>query len=70
MEPVVDINHDEPRLVDVRELAKILGMKPSWIYQRTRLNRIPFIKLGQYVRFEPDVVIKFFKDKQTTRDET
>ncbi len=54
------------RLVNVDQMAEILGVPKSWIYERTRQGpmAIPHIKLGAYVRFEPEAVIKFFKDKQ------
>lgn len=53
-------------LVSIREMAKILDVKPSWIYQRTRLGQkaIPHVKLGKYVRFDSDEVIAFFAKKE------
>ena len=53
-------------LVTVDEMAKILNVPKSWIYERTRQGQkaIPFIRLGAYVRFEPEVVINFFKSKE------
>jgi len=35
----------------VEEAAARLGVKPSWIYERTRHNTIPHHKLGKFVRF-------------------
>jgi len=51
----------QPRLVDVRDLAKILNVPVSWLYDRTRLGTIPCVRLGRYVRFDPDEVIAFFR---------
>ena len=53
------------QLVSVQELSKILNVPPSWIYQQTRLGSeaIPFVKIGKYVRFNPDEVINFFRRK-------
>ncbi len=55
------------RLVNVQEMARILGVPPSWIYQRTQHGQgaIPFVKLGKYVRFDPQQVIAFFEAKGT-----
>ena len=42
-------------LLTVDELAAWLKVPPSWIYERTRRRgegRLPFIKLGKYLRFE------------------
>jgi len=49
--------------VTVEELAQILHVHKSWIYARTRQGKtaIPYVKLGAYVRFDPDEVINFFK---------
>ncbi len=53
----------QTNLVDVSEMASILRVPKSWIYQRTRQGQsaIPHVKLGIYVRFDPEEVIKFFR---------
>ncbi len=55
----------EKRLLNPNELADLLGVPLSWVYDRTRLGQtaIPHIKLGKYVRFDADAVLKFFQDK-------
>jgi hypothetical protein len=54
------------RLIDAEEMAAILKVDVSWLYQRTRLGQegIPHVKLGKYVRFDPLTVMEFFKNKQ------
>lgn len=51
------------RLVGIKELAEVLNVKPSWLYQRTRrgMEFIPHIKVGKYVRFDTEEVIRFLK---------
>ena len=51
------------KLVDVREMAQILRVPESWLYERTRRGpkAIPLVRLGKYVRFRPDEVVKFFE---------
>ena len=40
----------------VDEAAERLGVKRSWIYERTRRNTIPHRRLGKFVRFtEQDI---------------
>ena len=59
------------RLVDVRELAQILHVPVSWLYERTRLDKIPCVRLGKYLRFNPEEVLAFFREKSghtTARD--
>ena len=45
------------RLLTVGELAEALQVPKSWIYTRTRVNAIPCVRLGKYVRFRLDSVI-------------
>ncbi len=49
----------DDELLTVAELAQWLKVPPSWIYERTRRRgegRLPFIKLGKYLRFEAAAV--------------
>lgn len=55
---------DNPKkLLKVEQLAELLQVPKSWIYDRTRQGpeAIPFIKMGAYVRFDAEEVINFFK---------
>ena len=49
------------RLVNVEEMARILGVPTSWLYQRTRMNTIPCVRVGKYVRFKPEEVLASFQ---------
>ncbi len=40
-------------LLSVKEVAKLLGVPTSWVYDRVRVEAIPFFKIGKYVRFDP-----------------
>ena len=50
-------------LITIKEMAAILSVPVSWLYQRTRLGQrgIPHVKMGKYVRFNPDEVMEFLK---------
>ena len=39
-------------LVDAAEAGRRLGVPSSWLLQRARERRIPFVQLGKYVRFD------------------
>ena len=44
------------RLFTVEQMAEDLNVPKSWIYGQTRLkgeNRIPYLRVGKYVRFDP-----------------
>jgi excisionase family DNA binding protein len=43
------------RLLTVSEIADVLKVPVSWVYERTRrrgAEKMPHIKLGKYLRFE------------------
>lgn len=54
------------QLLTPQEMAGILNVPVSWIYQHTRLGpaAIPHIKMGKYVRFKASEVIEHFKVKE------
>jgi predicted DNA-binding transcriptional regulator AlpA len=39
-------------LVDIDEAAAFLVVPKSWLYNRTRRNAVPLIRLKKYVRFD------------------
>jgi excisionase family DNA binding protein len=44
-------------LVDAPEMAKRLGVAESWVRTEQRAGRLPFLRLGRYIRFRPAEVI-------------
>ena len=63
---------DVLELMTVADVAALLRVSRSWVYEHTRLrgkprsDRLPHLKLGKYVRFDPHVV-RAFLDRQTAR---
>ncbi|MDZ4180414.1 MAG: helix-turn-helix domain-containing protein [Coriobacteriia bacterium] len=51
----------ERRLLDVRELAAILAVPESWVYQRTADGSIPHVRVGRYVRFDLARVMRWLE---------
>ncbi len=54
---------EEATLITVDELAEILRVPRGWIYERTRLGKIPHVRLGRLVRFKASEVISHFERK-------
>ena len=50
-------NAERPPLLDVDELARWLGVEVVYVRRLVSERRIPFVKLGKYVRFDPDEVL-------------
>lgn len=40
-------------LIDAGGAAEMLGVPKSWVLAEARADRIPHVRLGRYVRFEP-----------------
>ena len=49
-----DLGDQLPRLLDITHLAELLGVTPRHIRRLVFERRIPFIKWGHLIRFDPD----------------
>ncbi len=56
-------------LLTVDDVAALLKVSKSWVYEHTRSRdmprseRLPFLKIGKYVRFEARAVRAFIQKK-------
>ena len=59
-------------LLTVDDVAALLKVSKSWVYEHTRTasrsERIPHVKIGKYVRFDPRLVRAFIDRRMTGRD--
>jgi predicted DNA-binding transcriptional regulator AlpA len=66
--PIRQIQSDPcERLLDVAEVAHLLGMSEAWVRQHAsglRRPSIPSVKLGKCVRFRRETVIEFIKSME------
>lgn len=57
--PTPTITHLDPAaeppagLIDAQAAAELLGVPKTWVLAQARAQRIPHLRLGRYVRFEP-----------------
>jgi excisionase family DNA binding protein len=52
-------------LLTVSEVARLLGVPISWVYQHSRHrgpNQIPHFKVGKYLRFSEQAVLKWLEN--------
>ena len=40
------------RLLDAKQAGELLGVPSTWLLAQARLNAIPHLRLGKYVRFD------------------
>lgn len=38
-------------LLDAAAAARLLSVRPSWIYEAVRAGRLPHLKIGRHIRF-------------------
>jgi excisionase family DNA binding protein len=38
-------------LLDAAAAARLLSVRPSWIYEAVRAGRVPHLKIGRHIRF-------------------
>jgi excisionase family DNA binding protein len=68
----VDDTRDVHDLLTVDDVAALLKVSRSWVYDRTRARhstsseRLPHIKIGKYVRFDRRAVETFLERCRTT----
>ena len=64
---------DLQELLTVDEVAAVLKVSRSWVYEHTRARgtapgeRLPHIKIGKYVRFNPRSVRDFLERRSIDR---
>ena len=46
------------RYCTVKQLAEMLGVPVSQVYRKTREGELPHIRIGKYIRFDPDEVVR------------
>jgi len=51
------------KLLTPQEVADLLSVRKSTIYQWTHQDYIPHIKLGKFVRFNEDNILQWVEDK-------
>jgi predicted DNA-binding transcriptional regulator AlpA len=52
------------QLLTVHEVAQLLHVPASWVYERTRRrssDQLPCVKLGKYLRFEQATITEFIQ---------
>jgi excisionase family DNA binding protein len=50
-------------LTDAEGAAKQLSVPPTWVLAEARADRIPHVRLGRYVRFDPDELAAWWQTR-------
>jgi excisionase family DNA binding protein len=52
-------------LLDATGVADLLGVPKTWVLAEARADRIPHIRLGRYVRFEPSELEAWWRNSRS-----
>ncbi len=55
----------ETNLIDINELARRLSIPKGTLYNWVYLRRIPFVKLGRALRFNPEEIERIVRSSST-----
>ena len=75
--PHIDRAREFLELLTVEDVAALLKVSKSWVYEHTRARsaprseqQLPHVKIGKYVRFDPRLVRAFIDRQMSGRDHT
>lgn len=52
-------------LLSAKDVAAMLGVPTSWVYEQSRKGLIPTVELGRYRRFRLEVVEEWIKKQES-----
>ena len=55
-------------LMTADDVAQLLGVPASWVYEQSRLGRIPTITLGRYRRYRAEAIEAWIEDLEAGGD--
>lgn len=53
----------EGELLTAEEVARLLNVKPTQVYRLARCGELPYLRLGHYLRFPPDLLERLIEKK-------
>lgn len=55
------------RLLTAADVAEWLGVPKSWVYEQSRLGRIPTVTLGRYRRYRHEAIEEWVREQETNQ---
>lgn len=52
-------------LLAVEHVAKILAVRRRFVYRLVAQGRIPFVRIGRYIRFRPEAIDKWMRARSS-----
>ena len=61
--PGADVSLDDP-LLRAEEIARLLAVKPSWVYDKVRAGELPCLHVGRHLRFTRRMIETWLADQR------
>ncbi len=58
----------EGSLLTADQVARILGVPKTWVYEQSRNGRIPTVTLGRYRRYRAESIAEWVETLESTQD--
>jgi excisionase family DNA binding protein len=55
-------------LLTADQVADLLGVPTSWVYEQSRKGRIPTVTLGRYRRYRPEAIEAWTQELEAESD--
>jgi excisionase family DNA binding protein len=55
-------------LLTAAQVADLLGVPTSWVYEQSRRGRIPTVTLGRYRRYRPEAIEAWIQELEAESD--
>lgn len=52
------------RLMNADEVARMLGVPKTWVYEQSRKGRIPTVTLGRYRRYRSEAIAAWVRERE------
>jgi excisionase family DNA binding protein len=52
------------RLLTARQVANLLGVPTTWVYEQSRRGRIPTVTLGRYRRYREEAIAEWVEQQE------
>jgi excisionase family DNA binding protein len=53
------------RLITADEVAAILNVSKAWVYEQTRRQRMPHVRLGRFVRYRRSTLYAWLEQQES-----
>ena len=55
------------KLLTAEDVAALLGVPRTWVYEQSRLGRIPTVTLGRYKRYRREAIDEWVRENESGR---